>query len=266
MPDQRLEKLKSILQLVDESISKKDFEANFKILIEFVKKLKEMTAQEMEAMRVMMKSFEAKMETDCKDEMEKMDKEMTAKCETETNKIMLAHEAMMSEMDKRAEIMEESMPDEALIAKQASDLAVEAIKPLIVPNDDLKLEIPKLGDLIASTLEDLPEEKKLLIEAVKGLREELDELRAMKSRVLGGVGGFNYGALTMHQVNEEIPTNSGDDLNFTINHAPSPTTSLKVYRNGQRLHITDDFTFSGKNITLLNALTAGEIFFCDYYI
>ena len=73
----------------------------------------------------------------------------------------------------------------------------------------------------------------------------------------------NPGKMTIKLVHPYI---NGDGLNFTINHVPSPTNSLKVYRNGQRLKITEDYTFSGQTITLLIALTVGEILTVDYRI
>lgn len=47
----KIEKLKSLLKLVDESISRADFELAFKTLIDFVKKLKQDNTQEFEAIR-----------------------------------------------------------------------------------------------------------------------------------------------------------------------------------------------------------------------
>lgn len=223
MPDQRLEKLKSILQLVDESISKKDFEANFKILIDFVKTLKENTAQTLDAIKEMLSSATAKIESDQTSEMEKMDKTLMAKCEKELNAIMLEKDAMVSEMDKRCQDMEGMMPDEALIAKQASEMAVSEVLSRLPPKDDFNEELSKAGDLIATALENLSEDDKLKISAIKGLQEILDELRQLKTQRLGGGGGLQRGVAdslyapigTTGGVNFETPTGDVNSINTT---------------------------------------------------
>ena len=72
--------------------------------------------------------------------------------------------------------------------------------------------------------------------------------------------------MLQHFVNDESPVNSGDNLNFTIAHNPSPVNSLKLYRSGARQRITEDFTFSGRTITLINPLVTGEVLLVDYMI
>jgi hypothetical protein len=111
---------------------------------------------------------------------------------------------------------------------------------------------------------DKVKEFNLEIEDINGLKEALERLETV--RRMGGGGGTSYMAIKQHFVNDETPVNSGDDLNFTISQAPNPTNSLKLYRNGQRLKVgaTNDYTFSGKTITLLTALIASEILTCDY--
>lgn len=121
--------------------------------------------------------------------------------------------------------------------------------------DEEKIVKSVLDKVDLSELEDTMEE----------LRKEIEELKTRPTGRLGG-GGTNYLAIKQHFVDDETPTNTGDDTNFTIAHAPNPTTSLKVYRNGQRLRVTEDFTFSGVTITLLTALTAGEVLLVDYKV
>lgn len=159
------------------------------------------------------------------------------------------------------------------IAEFATKQAILEILPLIPMAEELEQELvknlPKYGEQYRDGLELLKGDERLTIEAIKNLREELDELRkyrgnALSSGVVGG--GFNYASLDNHLVDDETPTNTGDDLNFTIAHIPSPASSLKVYRNGQRLRITEDYTFSGQTITLLIAKLSGEVLLCDYRI
>ena len=151
------------------------------------------------------------------------------------------------------------------VARLSSQLAITAVLPKIPTIEQVGEKIPIWGEKIRDSLELLQDSDRLEISAIKDLQEKLDELRELKTRTIGG-GGFNYGAMDIHIVDDETPTNSGDNLNFTIAHIPSPTSSLKVYRNGQRLRITEDYTFSGVTITLLTAFSAGEILLVDYRI
>lgn len=165
--------------------------------------------------------------------------------------------------DKLAEFNSYELPNASKIALEASKMAQEGLLPLIPIVDKLEEKLPQMGDKIADALEALPEKKKLIIEAIKGLREELDELRTVRTRVGGGT---NYMGIIQHFVFDETPTNSGDNLNFTINTIPNPTDSLRVYKNGQRLKIgaAKDYTFSNTTITLLTEKLATDELTVDY--
>lgn len=76
----------------------------------------------------------------------------------------------------------------------------------------------------------------------------------------GGSGGT--------QVSEEVPVNSGDDINFTVEHTPTAGT-FRLYRGGARqasIGATPDYSLTGTALVLGTALNtaAGELLFCDY--
>lgn len=136
-----------------------------------------------------------------------------------------------------------------------------------------QIKLPEQKEIILDTpieirnkLESIDNEsEKLAIEAIKDLRKELDELRELKTQRMGG-GGFSSIAFQSKFIDDEVPTNNGDDLNFTISHTPTPATSLKVYLNGQKLTLTTDYTFTNKTITLLSALLATDTLLVDYRV
>lgn len=247
------EKLQEMLKLLNDGISKQDFVKNFDIVIKLVKDLKNYNVTELNAIKsVLVSNFEKLKETTLSD--------------IENLKTKVVKKLSEVKDGEKSEPGENGVsPDPRQVAELASKQALEAIKPLIPTIEDIEQDLPKLGAFIRDGLELLQGEERLKIEAILGLREELDELKKLRTQTLGG-GGFSRLALNMAFIDDETPTNSGDDLSFTIAHTPSPTSSLKVYRNGQRIRITEDYTFSGKTITLLSALTAGEIILCDYRI
>lgn len=108
-------------------------------------------------------------------------------------------------------------------------------------------------------------ENKISIEDIEGLKEELEKMETNKR--LGGVGGgLSKIALESKFIDDETPTGliNGVNTDFVLANNPNPATSLKVYVNGQRLRITEDYTFSNRTITLLTAPPTDSILLVDY--
>jgi gas vesicle protein len=160
---------------------------------------------------------------------------------------------------------------------------VKQVQDMIPTIPDLTDRFEELEGKIPEPLEELPieqqrtytrdllegiqeEEEKLAISAIAHLEERLDEL--FKRPVGTGGGGFNYGALDLHILDDITPTGDIDGNNtvFLLPHSPSPVSSLKVYRGGSRQRITEDYTFSGSTITFNIAPQVGEIILCDLRI
>jgi hypothetical protein len=268
--EEKLNKLKELINLSNSGLTREEFTSNFKIIIDLIKSLKVANQQERESLLIMMKSFEAKISNDQTSEIDKISKELIAKLETGLNKIIFEKEAMTAEIDKRASDMEKSMPDEVLLAKTASEMAIVAIKPLILPKDDLKEEISKLGDLIVKTVNNLPAEDSWHIEDIYKLREELDELRQLRGRTFGGGGGLSrmtadglyapIGTTGGTPIDNEVV--AGDTNTFTLANTPI-LGSEHLFGIGQRLTLTVDYSIAGAVITTVNPWSAGQII-ADY--
>lgn len=67
-------------------------------------------------------------------------------------------------------------------------------------------------------------------------------------------------------IDSETPTGSvnGTNVVFAIANVPSPASSLKVMRNGIRLRLGGDYTFTGQTITLGTAPQSGDVLLVDY--
>ncbi len=63
----------------------------------------------------------------------------------------------------------------------------------------------------------------------------------------------------------EVPSGTIDDSNtvFTLTHTPDSGT-LKIYLNGARQKITEDYILSGGTITFISAPSSGSILIVDY--
>lgn len=60
----KLSQFKELLKLTTESLTREEFTTSFKAVLDFVKRLKEMTAQELQTIKIMMSSAMEKMKSD----------------------------------------------------------------------------------------------------------------------------------------------------------------------------------------------------------
>lgn len=76
-------------------------------------------------------------------------------------------------------------------------------------------------------------------------------------------------ATTVVFVDSEVPSGTGDGNNlvFTLNNAPAPVNSLKLYKNGVLMSQSGDYVLSGNTITFVNATVtpqAGDLIVASY--
>lgn len=120
---------------------------------------------------------------------------------------------------------------------------------------------------IRDMLENL--KNKLSIQAIEGLAKILEELSKKKEQPNEGYmkgSVHNTKSAQIKFIDDETPTNSGDDINFTIKRLPA-SGSLKFYRNGSRQVLTTDYTLTGKTLTLVVPLQdPSEKLLVDYRV
>lgn len=232
----------------NEKMSYEELKIAIQALIDFVKKLKENTAAELQTIKVMLSSATAKMESDQNEEMTEMKKQATNYCEKEMNKMYFEHESMITIMDKKMDDIKPLEPvDTSLIAKQASEIATSEVLKLIPPKDDFNAELSKAGDLIADTISGLLE-----VKDIKGLEELLEELRQLRTQRLGG-GGFSAIAMQQHFIpwTETSVAPNGVLTDFVIAYTPNPTNSLEVMVDNSPLFLTSDWTYTAATKTIV---------------
>lgn len=269
MSDTKLQELQTLITLLNRNISKEDFEKNFRILIELVKELKIANRKEMDFLGIKYDSVVNSIKEGSEKDVAAIKQKVWDYCLTEIGKMVDGYKRKETEIDKKiAGVRDGKDADETIIVSKASTMAVEALKPDLLTIGQVEDNLSKQGDLIADTLEALPDKKKLEIEAIKDLRKELDELKKEKGGRIFGGGGFSLLAMQQHFIDDETPTGlvNGVNTDFVIGHTPNPVDSLKVFVNGQRLRLTEDYTFSGLTITFLTAPPTGSIILCDYRI
>ena len=118
---------------------------------------------------------------------------------------------------------------------------------------------PDTAEQVRDKLEGLKDGEKLSIQAIQDLAKILDEIRV---KPVKGGGGFSKIHMDRHFIDDETPSGSG--TSFTISKAPNPISSFKLYRGGSLQRAGEDYTLSGRNLTLNIALQVGEILLCDF--
>jgi hypothetical protein len=64
---------------------------------------------------------------------------------------------------------------------------------------------------------------------------------------------------------DESPRGQGaGNTVLTLAHAPSPASSLRVFRNSVRQRVTTDYALSGTTLTLVLALSSTDVIVVDY--
>lgn len=87
-------------------------------------------------------------------------------------------------------------------------------------------------------------------------------------RYYDGIAGIwkNIGEDIFSNFVQETPTGTVDGVNtdFVLSSTPANNNVVKVFLNGLRQRLTDDYTISGDTITFGSAPTTGEIVYVDY--
>lgn len=261
LDNKQIEGIKRLLSLLDpNSLTKEEFVSSFENVVSLIKKIEKQNIAEFEAIHAVIEQLGNKLkeenETKVTEASDNFKKQITAEIE----KMRSEHSAIIALAEEKIKTVRNGYDaDEDSVAEKVYGM-------IKIPTiEELKDQLPVMAEEVRDALEILPDGEKLEISAIEGLEEILEELKNRKTTVVGG-GGFSIGAMQMHIIDSETPTNSGDDINFTLAQKPSPATSLKVYRGGARQRLTEDYTFSGQTITFLTPVQAGEILTVDYRI
>jgi hypothetical protein len=251
----RIKKLQELLKLTSEGLTREEFASAFKAAMDLILKV------------------EKKQDDKFSQSLDDLKKQIENIANQKEKDISGLRDDLINRVDKSIQAQKSNLD---LMWEKVNGVedGKDADSVQIVQDVLAQIKLPEYKETVLDSPEQLRDKLELLKgnerldkSAIKGLDELIKELegKISKGGRIGG-GGFNYGALTIHQTFDETPVNSGDNINFTIAIAPNPTNSLRLYRNGQRLKIgaSNDYTVSGHTITLLTAFSAGEILTADY--
>jgi len=162
-----------------------------------------------------------------------------------TSKIKQDVEKKLQEIDVRmSQVKDGEDADESSI--------LEAVVAQLPEHREALLDGP---DEIRNKLELLTDSERLNMNAIMGLKEELEELRRIRSRAVGGGGTSAIGvqAALGRIIYTETPAGDIDSVNvtYTVNNDIHAIFSLGI--NGQMIH-SGEYTYAGRTLTFTTAL------------
>ena len=236
MENEKLTKLKSLFKLVDESLTKKDFEEKFSKILKFLTDLKAKFQVEISKL---------------KESIVLLSKELK---EENTTNISGLKDEFIKTVDKALKDQEDGlnfMRDKVRNLKEGTDGKDGKNGTIGKDGQDGKDGSPDTSFQIANKLETLKDETRLKISAIDKLQEELDEL---KNRPTGG-GGTRKVVYTKR-------INLSAQCNGTLKEFLMPKDTLSVIGVwGTQFPITfdeADFTFEGRTLTLTSEVGAPQ--------
>ena len=243
-------RLKELITLAGETVSKAEILASFQKITDYVKKIEQKNLDEIESMHETLTKLAGQIDSKASSNIDQAKQDALDLCKSEMDKMMTSHEEMMKSCeDKMSEMKDGEDADAEKCAREASKLALDALKPLIPTIEAIENDLPKLGEKIVDSINLLPtdnDEDKIGKEHIRGLQEELDKIRQMKA-------GGSMGAIRIQSTCSGWVTPTGDldgaNKTFTVTGTPLPNTG-EVQLNGQGYY---DFTVSGSTYTLTDA-------------
>lgn|SRR3990167_4030328 len=116
----------------------------------------------------------------------------------------------------------------------------------------IETDLPKLGEAMRDGLEFLGDDDRLKIEAVKDLREELDELKKKKTQISGGIIGRDF-------IKDIDISGQLDGVTKTFNiQAVWNIISVHLSSFPYALRKTTDFTYTPTSITFTSQIDAAS--------
>lgn len=212
----KIEKMQQIMGILNNNLSKKDFEDNFKVIIELVRKLQTNHSESLKEMNGKYDEIVGSVKNDLRNtplyqeivnaiksdavmNVEEMKQKTTELVLSELGKMMSEHKGMMDSLEGRIGSMKkELMPDMNGLTNKAHDMLKGKVETTIMRV--VKEYIVKFANLIVKALTNLPDKEKLQIKSINNLQEELDKLKhSIESKVFtfgavsggGGVGKHN---------------------------------------------------------------------------
>jgi hypothetical protein len=197
-PDLKLKKLEELLNLLESSLSRKEFEDAFAAVVTYVKKIDSRSQGELESIKKAVDSAISRIEKLSSDNLASLKNEVLLGAEQAINDLNFRHEALIAEAQKKLdEVKDGDTPDEDEIVEKVLDR---------MPEPEEKEDTP---ESVRDMLETLEGDERLSVTAIKGMDEYDKKLEdATKNRGVPGSSGvaLTVGGVYIGEVRDMIMT------------------------------------------------------------
>lgn len=247
-PDKRLEKLKNILNELNDGLTRDEFVSAFKAVTDYVKGIKSVTENDLQAIKEAVDKAISRIESTSTSKLSDVKTELQKSVDDTMSKMMLEHESMMAECDAKMGEMEDGEDGEDADEERVIEEVLKRIPPVKVESET--------GETIVDKINALPTDEdslKIAIEHIKGLEDRLKRMEEYASRPSNGTGPTRH-KIRVYSLSSQC---NGVTKTFTM---PRKTISvLSIFGTQFPVNFdTGDFTFSGGNITLGSSVGAPE--------
>lgn len=196
MPTDKLERIGNILRMADGLLTREEFLKLLQPLLVLMQNIKTGNEREFTLMRSALQILQQKMEAEMATEMDGGKKDMMSYCMKEISKMMKDHENEMKFIYDKVSRIEDGR---------------DADKTKIVQDVLAQIQLPEQKEIILDTpielrdkLETLQEPEKLIISAIRGLREELDALKSSKGGASHAIFASQRGAVKAYDLTASL--------------------------------------------------------------
>lgn len=275
-------------------LGREEFLKEFERVLAFVKQLKNTNKQVISGAYERVNLLALRLKENNEQDIEKAKREMAGLIEDYLSKVETATNQKMREVDEKVKELKNGIDGKDADEQAIADKVLREVQSPII--EKIEKNLPKLGEPIRDALELLAGDQRLDKSAIRGLDELLEKHNGQNIPYVGGIrylsqlvdiligsdladghaivwdatnkrwkNGEVSGTSTINFADSETPTGDVDGANtdFVLAHTPE-TGSLKVYLNGMRMSLTEDYTLATATITFLTAPDSGSIITCDY--
>ena len=236
--------------MLEEHIGKKVLEAH-EVVIKYVKGFETKAVADIQTLIATVTAKIDEMKAEAQADLASFKSEAITTLQSALAPMREEHAARMRQVEARlaAPVKDGKDADETAITARVTESLSQSLRAPIT--EDVQKNLPILGEPIRDALELLPEGDKLLISAIEGLREELDDLK--KQGKLAGAGGGSMGLSVGHWPLHEAFTMDGVATTVTLTQGGigAAGNAVWVRYQGQLLDHGVQYTVSGNKVTLV---------------
>lgn len=266
LEDKQIQGLQRLLSLLNpDTLTKEDFLSEFKNVLQKVKDVEDGNKKEFKEIMKLLKDVTDKMSGDSKKSVEDIRLNLQNIFDSSILSLKSEINRKIRQIDvKLSEVKDGKDADEkAILAKLINTIKIPTI-------DELKDQLPVMGEEVRDALELLQGEERLDAKAISGLEDLIKKIIKSNRNFGGGGSSFSPDSFANHVKYGETPTGTVNGVNkeFTLDLCPNPVFSLKVYVGTGIMHLDEDYTFtaSTKKITFVTAPPTGAVIRVDYIV